>query len=161
MVLITRVVEGESETLDSRGYGNSSVFDVDFKSVALFTVDIELTEFLRDLNRDDFFAAGCFDPDADDLPVGRCPAELFIDFTFDEKFIATEGIAVFKKCFHVERIGIREGFGFFIQKEFATKHDSDDSDADTDKEDRMGAGTCAASHDFSGVKTKTSCEDDD
>lgn len=135
-----------SEAFDGGGYGDSTILDFDFESVALAAVDIEVVKLVGNFDGDDFLAVFGFGADAHDLSVRRSPAEFFFDFAFDKKFVSTEGIGIIDEGFDIEREGVHERFGFFVKEKFAKKDDRDDCDADADEEDGIGAGTCATSH---------------
>lgn len=67
--ILVLLVFYDSEAFDGCGYGNSAIFDFNFKSVALFAVDVEIVKFVRNFDGKNFFSSRGLDPYADDLTV--------------------------------------------------------------------------------------------
>lgn len=143
---------GALQTINGSRYGDSPLFKLYFKGVALLSLEIEFIEFSRYLHWDDVLASHGLHTDTDDLAVIGCPAEFFIDLALYEVFVPTEAISIFQEILDCERRYIREGSGLRRHEIFAHENHCDHCKDDPDNESGVGAGACATGHGFLGCE---------
>ena len=72
----------------------------------MFGVDVELVEFLWDLDADEFVSARRLDAHADELAAIRGPLEFFIDLALHDVFVSTQAVAILEQFLDAQLFGI-------------------------------------------------------
>lgn len=134
------------ETIHTSGDGDTALSEFDAEGIFLLHVDVEIIEFLWDLDADEFIAARSFHFHADQLAVTGGPLELLVDLSFDDVLAAAQAVSIFKKVFDSQLLNLGKARRLFPDEGLPDEDGHRDCGDGTNDEAGVDLGASASCH---------------